>query len=91
MIKMDRRLDVRLISPDALRQYMKFRDYTIRSLADRVGVSRATIGHLVGPDPKRKTCRPETARAIAKALDCPVDALFVAKLSSVRREVGRAA
>ncbi|WP_375792564.1 helix-turn-helix domain-containing protein [Cutibacterium avidum] len=70
-----KRLDVRLISAQALRQYMTFRGYSIRSLADRVGVSHGTIGWLTSG--RRDTTKPETVRAIAKALDCPVDALFV--------------
>lgn len=79
---------MRLISPDALRQYMKFRGFTIRSLARRVGCSHSTIGFLVSGD--TKTVRPEWAKAIAKALDCPVESLFVARLSTVSRDVGAA-
>lgn len=89
MIRTEGRFEVRLISADALRQYMRFRGYTIRELADRAGVSRSTIGHLVSGT--RSTCNPDTARLIAKALDCPVDALFVAKVSRVQREVQRKA
>ncbi|MDU2365926.1 MAG: helix-turn-helix transcriptional regulator [Klebsiella michiganensis] len=66
---------MQLISSQALRQYMTYRGYTVRSLADRVGVSHGTIGWLTSG--RRSTTKPETAKAIAKALDCPVDALFV--------------
>ncbi len=69
------RLDVRLISAQALRQYMGFRGYSVRSLAAKVGVSHGTIGWLTSG--QRSTTKPATATAIAKALDCPVDALFV--------------
>ena len=69
------RLDVRLISAAALRQYMAFRGYSVRSLAAKVGVSHGTIGWLTSG--QRSTTKPATAKAIAKALDCPVDALFV--------------
>lgn len=69
------RLDVRLISAQALRQYMGFRGHSVRSLASKVGVSHGTIGWLTSG--QRTTTKPDTARKIAKALDCPVDALFV--------------
>lgn len=68
------RLIVKLVSARTLRQYMKFRGYTVRSLADKAGVARGTIGWLTSG--KRRTTSPETAIAISKALDCPVGALF---------------
>lgn len=85
MIRIEGRFEVRLISADALRQYMDFRGMTIRELATRAGCSHSTVGFLAKGT--RKTCRPATARAIAKALDCPVESLFVAKVSKVSREV----
>jgi len=69
------RLDVRLISAQALRQYMGFRGFSVRSLATKVGVSHGTIGWLTSG--QRTTTKPETAKRIAKALDCPVESLFV--------------
>lgn len=75
---------MRLISPQALAQYMRFRKYTVRSLAKRVGCSHSTIGFLVKGT--RKNTNPEIARNIAEALDCPVEALFVATVSPVSRE-----
>lgn len=69
------RLDVRLISAQALTQYMAFRGLTVRSLAAKVGVSHGTIGWLTSG--QRTTTKPETAKRIAKALDCPVESLFV--------------
>ncbi len=69
---------MRLISAAALRQYMSFRGHSVRSLAAKVGVSHGTIGWLTSG--QRDTTKPATARAIAKALDCPVDALFVPTL-----------
>lgn len=89
MIATERRFEVRLISPQALRQYMAFRRYTIRSLAKRIGCSHSTIGHLVSG--ARKNVSPRIARSIAEALDCPVESLFVPRMSSVQREVRRAA
>jgi transcriptional regulator with XRE-family HTH domain len=69
------RLDVRLISAQALRQYMEFRNHSVRSLAAKVGVSHGTIGWLTSG--QRTTTKPETAKRIARALDCPVESLFV--------------
>lgn len=91
MIKIESRFDVRLKDRDLLRKYMDYRDYTVRSLAEKVGCPRATIGHLVGPDPKRKNCKPELAKKIAKALDAPRDFLFDEKVSYVQRETSRLA
>lgn len=89
MTATERRLEVRLISPQALRQYMAFRQYTIRSLAKRVGCSHSTIGHLTTG--ARKNASPRIARGIAEALDCPVESLFAPRRSSVQREVRRTA
>lgn len=72
---------MRLISSDALAQYMAFRGFTVRSLAERVGCSHSTIGHLRRGS--RSTCKPQLARSIAKALDCPVQSLFAPKVSHV--------
>lgn len=66
---------MRLISAQALRQYMEFRGFSVRSLAAKVGVSHGTIGWLTSG--KRSTTKHETARKVAKALDCPVESLFV--------------
>lgn len=82
---------MRLISAEALAGYMKFRDVTVRELADLIGNPRARsiIGHLRSGE--RNTCKPETARAIEKALNAPPGSLFVAHVSRVSRERGRAA
>ena len=66
---------MRLISAQALKQYMDFRGHSVRSLAAKVGVSHGTIGWLTSG--QRTTTKPETAKRIAKALDCPVQSLFV--------------
>jgi transcriptional regulator with XRE-family HTH domain len=86
--EMEGRFWVKLISREALKQYMKHRGFTIRSLAARVGCSRALIGHLCSGE--RATCMPATARAVEKALDAPAGSLFVPQVSSVVRN-GRAA
>ncbi len=68
-----------LISTDALRQYMRYRNYSVKGLADRIGVSKATIGHLHSGG--RKTVGPEIAKSIERALDAPIGSLFVPKVS----------
>jgi transcriptional regulator with XRE-family HTH domain len=83
------RFDVILISADALAQYMKFRGFSVRGLALRLGVKPARIGHLRSG--RRNWCPTELAKAIEKALDAPPDSLFVGRLTTVSRERGRAA
>lgn len=80
---------VELISTDALRQYMKYRGYSVKGLADRIGVSKATIGHLHAGG--RKTVGPEIAKSIERALDAPVGSLFLPKVSPVSRDTERRA
>ncbi len=87
MIRIEGRFEVKLISPDALAQYMKHRGFTVRSLAEVTGAHRATIGHLRSG--KRKTCEPSLARRIERVLDAPQGSLFVPHVSRVAREVGR--
>lgn len=81
------RLWVRLISRRVLVDYMKHRDETVRSLAQKVGCSRATIGHLRSG--QRGTCRPATASAIERALNAPPGSLFVAEVSRLSQETYR--
>lgn len=69
---------VELISKDALRGYMEYKRFTVQSLADRIGVSKATIGHLRGGG--RKTVGPQIARDIEEALGVPPGILFVPKV-----------
>lgn len=78
---------MRLISPEALRQYMKFRDLSVRDLAARVGVAHGTIGWLTSG--RRTTTKATTAKKIAKALDCPVESLFVPVMVHGSRTAGR--
>ena len=86
MIRIEGRFEVKLISAQALAQYMKHRGFTVRSLAEVVGTSRATIGHLRSG--KRNTCAPDLAKRIERVLDAPAGSLFVASISRVAREVG---
>ena len=85
MLVTERRFDVKLISADALAQYMTYRGESVRTLAAKVRCSRATIGHLRSG--ARDYVKPEWAAAIEKALDAPKGSLFVPVLSSVTREV----
>ena len=87
MIVTEAKFVVRLISPDALAQYMKHRDHTVRSLALACGGEhlRSTIGHLRSG--RRRACQPDLARRIERALDAPRGSLFVPSVSRVSREV----
>lgn len=84
------RLDVQLISPQVLRQYIHHRELSLQRLADAVtlrGVktSKSTIGHLTTGHVKNTS--PERARAIAAVLDVPVRVLFSERVSTVSRDV----
>jgi|SRR5690625_1966834 len=84
------RLDVKLISPQVLRQYMEHRGYSLKGLADAVtlrGVptSKATIGHLTTGH--TRVTKGKRARKIAEVLDVPVRVLFAEEVSSVQRDV----
>ena len=75
---------MRLKSAQMLRQYMEFKDLTVRTLATQAGISHSTIGHLHSG--ARNTVRPENARKIEKALGCPPGLLFDAHASIVQRD-----
>lgn len=91
-----------LISRDALVSFLQFRGdgkrpITYADLADAATrelrlagirdrkVSKSTIGHLVTGH--IKGTNPDAAKAICKALGVPVGALFVARVSTVQRDV----
>lgn len=69
---------MRLISREALRQYMEFRGETNQSLGKKAGVSKAIVGHLRSG--QRATCTGRTAHAIERALNAPPNSLFLAEL-----------
>lgn len=83
------RLWVRLISPDALDSYMRFRGLTNESLAIKAGNKsyRSTISHLRSG--ARNSCGPDVARAIEKALECPPNSLFLAEVPIAQSGTGR--
>lgn len=72
-----------LISTDALRQYMKHRGYSVKRLADTIGVSKATVGHLHSGG--RTTVGSDIAIAIEEALHAPSGSLFLSSVSPVAR------
>ncbi len=64
-----------LIAHEALAERMEMRGMTVRPLARLVGRSVGTIGRLRSG--RQKTCSPEVAEAIVKALGVPLKSLFV--------------
>ena len=82
------RLWVKVISKDALRQYMAFRGETNASLGQKTGLSKAMIGHLRSG--KRATCSGKTASAVERALNAPPGSLFLAEVPSGQLVTGRA-
>lgn len=74
---------MRLISREAFRSYMDFRDETNVSLGKKAGVSKAIVGHLRSG--QRSTCNPKTAKLIERALNAPPGSLFVAELPHATR------
>lgn len=104
----ERRIDVELISRLALLALMQAkspvpgRAISYSALADAAsnhlrkagikrGVSKSTIGHLATGH--IKSTNVDAAKAICAALDVPLGALFVTRVSTVQRDVpkGRAA
>lgn len=89
-----------LKSPKLLEGAMEYRDFTCTSLAAAVsyergvdgsgkGVSRQMISYLVNG--KVKTCEPDLAAAIERALDVPPHTIFdVLPKSSGRRQSAKA-
>lgn len=89
---------MKLISAQALAQYMEHRGFKVRSLAavvdaellrstGRSASTRSIIGHLRSGH--RSTCQPATAKAIEKCLGAPPGSLFVPQVSGVSRNMGR--
>jgi len=87
MIVTEMRLEMRLTSPMNLILHMRYRELSVQALATRVGCSKSMIGHLCTGH--RKSCSPEMARKIEKALDQPRGSLFIAKVATVSRETRR--
>lgn len=78
------KLNLKLVSPAGLCQYMEYREMSVRALAEKVGCSHSTIGHLRTGE--RRYVRAAWAKGIEQALDAPRGSLFVVELSSLSRE-----
>jgi len=59
---------------EALRRYVALLAMSERALAQRAGLSPATVNHLVSG--RRATCSIETAAAIESVLGCPPGVFF---------------
>lgn len=79
------RVDYRLISPDALASYMRFREETTRSLGEKVGCSHGTIHNYARGNVK--FVPEKRAKALCRVLGVPLEVLFVPKASTVTRDV----
>jgi len=83
------RLDMRLKDRQMLVQFMDYKDFSVRELADAAGVSRSLIGHLRSGH--RNTCKVSNAKKIETALGAPLGLLFEPVASNVLREAGERA
>lgn len=75
------RFEVRVVDRRVLEHYIEWRGLSYAQLAEKVGCSKATIGHLVSGHVK--STKKQWAIAIERALDAPPGSLFVAKVSHV--------
>lgn len=75
------RFEVRVVDRRVLENYIEWRKFSYAQLAEKVGCSKATIGHLVSGHVK--STKKEWAHAIERALDAPPGSLFTAKVSRV--------
>lgn len=77
------RFDV-IVNPGLLIAHMEFKELTLRELAEKVGCSHSTINHY--RTGRRKTCKPDRAKKIAKALGAPLSPLFLPQVSRVSQD-----
>lgn len=68
-----------ITSTIAFVKLMEHHNYSVQALADKIGVSKATVAHLRSG--ARTTTSPDTAKKIEKALGLPIGSLFLPKLS----------
>lgn len=73
---------VKLISKETLRQFLRFRDMSYGQLAKKAGCSKSLIGLLATG--RRVRTSVDIAKAICKALDVPVESLFLLDMSTVQ-------
>jgi transcriptional regulator with XRE-family HTH domain len=92
----ERRVDVHITSGATLGTFLKFHDMSYAALAEAATrelirkrqphtVSKSLVSHLVRG--RQKQTHEDIAKAICKVLDIPVGALFVARVSTVSRDV----
>lgn len=70
-----RRRFIARVDARALRMALKFHRWSYADLARAAGISKGTVGNLASG--ARTTANPETAAAIAKALNVDTDDLFM--------------
>lgn len=75
------RFEVKVVDRRILEHYIKFRGYSYAQLSEKVGCSKATIGHLVSGHVK--TTKGEWAKSLERILDAPPGSLFVPVVSRV--------
>lgn len=73
---------MKLVSPATLREFLRFRDMSYRELAEKVGCSKALIGHLATGT--HTHTGEDIAQGIAKNLGVPVESLFLPVPSTIR-------
>jgi DNA-binding XRE family transcriptional regulator len=56
-----------------------------REVARRAGLSHSTVNHLITG--RRTTCSLNSAAAIARAVHCPIGALFVAEKAAEQQAI----
>lgn len=71
---------MKLLSAEVLKAHMKHKDFSTQRLATYAGCSKSMIGHLCSG--YKTSCTEQLAREIARALDLPIEALFVQKTSA---------
>lgn len=78
------RFEVKVVDRRILAHYIKHRGLSYAALAEKVGCSKATIGHLVSGHVT--TTRSEWAKSIERQLDAPPGSLFVVSVSRVSKD-----
>lgn len=79
---------MQVIDPKKIRKLMVIQDVSARKLADEVGyASHSYINRILSGD--IKTVTPERAARISRYFGVGIDDLFVARLSTDARQVGK--
>ncbi len=75
---------MKVVDRRILEHYIKYRGLSYAQLAERVGCSKATIGHLVSGHVR--TTKQQWAKSIERNLDAPPGSLFVPVVSRVSQD-----